>query len=73
MRTVEERNLIRIRYSIKGEFEIESRVFIEEQKKQRMWFPKSLDYNSFVRGFVAGMNFHKRGCTFHEKAEEASS
>jgi len=65
----DEKNLIQAKYIAHCEFEIANKEYFREQKGWKL-FRKSLDYSSFVRGFVKGLQAHKRGITNSFEDEE---
>lgn len=54
----QDRNLIRIKNLVDGEFEIASKKFLEHQRGRL--FKKSLDITSFTSGFNMGIQYLNR-------------
>ena len=67
---VKDKNLVRAKHIGVAEFEISQKESYEEQKS--IWFKKRLDYDSFIRGFVKGMEYIKRDCSMVEIVEQSS-
>jgi hypothetical protein len=68
---IKDRNLLRTIHAARAEFEIAEQEYRNEQKiRGRRFFLDALDYNSFLRGFVAGLRRAERGAWLEDESKQ---